>query len=65
MQDSGLKRKIAAWGIFIMVIMSGFMIATYPSFDSVFLTLLSALAIMVVVLRKTLTLFMLQFREAF
>ncbi|MCB0823930.1 MAG: hypothetical protein KDC09_14630 [Bacteroidales bacterium] len=52
MQDSGLKRKIAAWGIFIMVIMSGFMIATYPSFDSVFLTLLSALAIMVVVLRK-------------
>ncbi len=57
MQESGVKRKIAAWGIFILVLTSGYLIAWFEHFNAVYLTLLSALLVMVILLRNDFTAF--------
>jgi hypothetical protein len=52
MQDNGLKRKISVWVVFIVVILSGYLIAKFENFNSLYVTLLTASLVMVVILRN-------------
>lgn len=53
MQESTTKRKLATWGILLMVLLSGYLIGSFPEFNAVFLTLLSALVVVVILLGKS------------
>ncbi|MCB2218889.1 MAG: hypothetical protein KQI35_00740 [Bacteroidetes bacterium] len=52
MQETGLKRKISVWVVFIVVIITGYLITKFENFNSIYVTLLSATLVMVVILRN-------------